>query len=148
MIYLLSVGQAAKVLNISTQAIYLKINTSMATELQEFVKEIKKGNRLIKMIEPEGIELIRLSLDNQVDEVVDNDSTSLDKDLLGVLQDTIVILQEQVLVKDLQISKLDERLEESQRITQNHQVLLQGKEKPLMLEDKSSWWDRVKVKFK
>ncbi len=65
-----------------------------------------------------------------------------------ITMDMFQILQEQLLVKDLQISKLDERLEESQRITQNHQVLLQGKEKPLMLEDKSSWWDRVKVKFK
>lgn len=146
MIVLLSVGQVAKELNISTQAIYLKINSSMSEELAPFIKEVARGKRTIKMIESEGVELIRASLDIQVDEVVAKDNTSIDKDILKLLQDTIEVLRDQLLAKDEQISKLNERLKESQQITQNHQVLLKDskeKEQDLLMIEEKGWFDRL-----
>lgn len=142
MIVLLSVGQVAKELNISTQAIYLKINSSMSEELAPFIKEVARGKRTIKMIEPKGVELIRESLDIQVDEVVAKDNTSIDKDILKLLQDTIEVLREQLLAKDEQIRELNKMVRDQSELNKNSQVLLHRQQDHKVLEERG-WFDKL-----
>ena len=142
MIILLSVGQVAKELNISTQAIYLKINDSMYNDLKPFVKEVARGKRTIKMIEPKGVELIRESLDIQVDEVVAKDNTSIDKDILKLLQDTIEVLREQLLAKDEQIRELNKMVRDQSELNKNSQVLLHRQQDHKVLEERG-WFAKL-----
>lgn len=141
-----TVAQVAKKLNVTTQYIYHKINNSMKQELQDYVQEVARGQRKVKIITDEGVELIEESLE----EVSTNDESNINKDIVMILQQNIEILQEQLAikdeqinVKDLQISEMNERLKEAQQLNQNNQVLLKDHQDRKMLESKKSLWDRL-----
>lgn len=144
-----TVAQVAKKLNVTTQYIYHKINNSMKQELQDYVKEVAKGNRNVKMITDKGVELIEESLE----EVSTNDESNINKDIVMILQQNIEILQEQLAikdeqinVKDLQISEMNERLKEAQQLNQNNQVLLKDQQDRKMIEGNKSFWDIFRKK--
>ncbi len=144
---MLTIKEVSEKLGITPQAIYQKIDKQLNKELKPFVKEIKRGSRSVKMIESEGVEIIRNSLEQAVEQEVEEISTTIDNELIAILKDTIDVLRGQLDVKDLQIRELNERLKEAQQLNQNSQVLLKNTQEVKMIEE-SSWWDRVKVKFK
>ena len=141
---LVTVGELAKQLNISTQAIYAKINDSMKDELTNHIHKIAKGKRFVIMIDEEGVEII----ENSIVQVADEQLTSIDKEIIALLQTNIELLQEQLNVKDLQIAELNNRLMEAQNISKHNLVLLQNEKEVKAIEENKGLWQRFKESFK
>lgn len=152
---MLTVQEIAKELNITTQSIYNKINNTMKDELQEHCKEIKRGNRIVRVVSTEGVDLIAESLKT----IIASDNAKylqdIDNGLYEVLKTTIDTLtlqldakDKQISAKDLQIAELNKIIASLQEANKNNQILLHRQQDVKMLEEKSSWWDSLKDKFK
>lgn len=164
---LYTVIEASKRLSISRQVIYKKIEKM--TELKTHIK-IKDN---VKYIDETGLELIRKSIldnlpDNQTDaELSDNNDkneynvnnndvlgafTGLHEDFyegyIATLEDDKRKLFEEIQNKNKQIDALTNALNQSQKLNENNQVLLQqSQQKIFLLEQsnvkKSHWWKRI-----
>ena len=157
---MLTIRQVADELNCTPQAIYKKVDNQLNNQLKPFIKEVEKGKRVIKMIEPEGVEIIRKSMeqpvDNQlkqpfkaVEQPVDN---QVESDLLALLEDNLEVLKQQLEVKDKQLETKDKQLEakdeqikemnsiikDQQKLNENNQVLLREEQKQRLIEEEIS----------
>jgi predicted DNA-binding transcriptional regulator AlpA len=160
---LYTVIEVSKKLSISRQAIYKKIEKM--TELKPHIK-IKNN---VKYIDEEGLELIRVSMD---DNLVNIENTGKDNindynfsneetfEKLTSSQDLFIgsyiknleedkrKLFEEIQIKNKQIEALTDALSQSQKLNENNQVLLQqSQQKVFFLEqtnhDKLPWWKRI-----
>lgn len=154
---MLTIRQVADELNCTPQAIYKKVDNQLNNQLKPFIKEVEKGKRFVKMIEPEGVEIIRKSMEqpvdnqfkqplNNVEQPVDN---QVESDLITLLEDNLKVLQQQLEVKDKQLETKDEQLKakdeqikeigsllkDQQKLNENNQVLLREDQKQRIVEE-------------
>lgn len=163
---MLTVQQLADKLEITPQAVYKKINNQLLNELKPFVVVIKRGKRFVKMIKPEGVEIIESSLEQPVQqpvvELVDESSTTivhLLEETIDVLRNQLAIKDEQLTAKDKQIKdlnisrdkqleskdkqieRLGDMIESNQELNKNNQVLLHRQ------QDQTKMIEEEKKKF-
>lgn len=138
-----TIQEVAELLQVTPQAIYKKINNQFNNQLKEHVKQVKKGNKSVKVVTDKGIELLRESLQQTVQQPVqqqfNNSSTTVESPLIELLQDTIDTLNRQLEVKDKQIQDLSDRLKEQQELNRNNQILLHREQDQQMLPAPTGW---------
>lgn len=150
-----TIKQVSELLNISTQAIYNKINNTMKKDLQGLVKDVQRGNRKTRMIEPKGVELIRKSLEDPFEQDIASDVQGIGNELAPVLNEIIEVLKLQLLAKDEQLIAKDEQIRELNNtirnlteMNKNTQVLLHREQESKMLEEGKpekwyhKWWHK------
>lgn len=159
---MLTVQQLAEKLNITPQAVYKKMNQQLVNELKPFVVETKRGSRTVKMIKPEGVEIIANSVEQPVKQPVDELDNNGSQLLIKILEETILVLREQLTIKDeqlvvkdnqikeltnsrdkqleskdKQIERLGDLIESNQELNKNNQILLhRQQDQPKMIEGK------------
>lgn len=163
---MLTVQQLADKLNITPQAVYKKMNNQLLNELKPFVTVVKRGKRSVKMIKPEGVEIIANSIEQPVQQPVQQPVVELENNgsqqLINLLEETIVVLRSQLAIKDeqlvvkdnqikelsssrdkqleskdKQIERLGDIIEANQELNKNNQVLLhRQQDQPKMIENK------------
>ena len=150
-----TVQEISKKLNITTQSIYNKINSSMAEELAEHCKEVKRGNRIVRVVSEEGVELIANSLETVVAKDNAEDMQEVGNSLHEVLRDTVELLSlqldakdRQLIAKDIQIAELNKIIAGLQEANKNNQILLHREQDVKAIEENISWWESFKGKFK
>lgn len=143
-----TISEVASLLNITTQSIYNKLNNTMQNEMQGFVKEIKRGNRMVKVITEEGVEIIRESLESNISNPNAKDEQVVGNDLLELLQTTIDTLSLQLDAKDMQIQELNNIIKGVQKSNENTQILMGMQQEVKQLVENKGWWDNFKAKFK
>lgn len=156
---MLTVQQVADKLGLTPQGVYKKMNQQLVEELKPFIVDTKRGNRTVKKITPEGVEIIANSLEQPVDEQVNKPLNNDEQRLISLLEETIEVLREQLaskdeqlVVKDKQIERLGDMIEQSHKLNENNQVLIknqQNVEKKVLVEDVTmSRWEKFKNVFK
>lgn len=159
---MLTVQQLAEKLNITPQAVYKKMNQQLTNELKPFIVEVKRGSRTVKMIKPEGIEIITNSIEQPVKQPVGELGNNGSQLLIKLLEETILVLREQLTIKDeqlvvkdnqikeltssrdkqleskdKQIERLGDLIESNQELNKNNQILLhRQQDQPKMIEEK------------
>lgn len=137
------------------------MNQQLVNELKPFIVETKRGKRSVKMIEPEGIEIIANSLEQPVEESVNELANNDSQQLINILEETIDVLRGQLAIKDKQlvvkynqikdlsisidkqleskdkqIERLGDIIESNQELNKNNQVLLhRQQDQPKMIEE-------------
>lgn len=107
----LTVAEAAKELNITKQAVYLRLEK----DLKPYLKTLNNQ----KMISSKAIKSIAT---NKPEEIQD-EAAMLRQETTEALNDTIAILKDQLSKKDKQIDDLNERLKEaSQRLSEVNSI--------------------------
>lgn len=150
---MLTIRQVADKLNCSPQAIYKKVDNQLNNQLKPFVKEVERGKRFVKVIEPEGVEIIKKSMeqpvDNQFNSVEQPVVNQVESDLIALLEDNLEVLQcqldakdkqleikdEQLKAKDEQIKEISSLLKDQQKLNENNQVLLREDQKQRIIEE-------------
>lgn len=133
-----TITEVAKLLNVSQQAIYKKVNKQLHNELKPFIQDIKRGSKLVKVINDEGVELIRASLEFNAQQPIETQLITNNSELLIIsLRENIEDLRKQLEIKDIQIAVANE-------LTKNQQILaLRLKERQPLLENRKWWkWTR------
>lgn len=139
-----SISEIAKELNISTQAIYKKVNNQLKTELST---HIHKGLNGKTFIDEKGQAIIKTSLNQQFK----TSSQPVDNRLEDDYQKNyplIEILKKQLEVKDSQIEELLKQNESLIKKVENMQVLLKSEQEKTtsLLTDgqpKLSVWQKI-----
>lgn len=128
---MVTVQQLADKLGITPQAIYKKINQQLVNELKPFIVETKRGKRTVKMIKPQGAQIIADSLEQPVEGLVNEINNNDSQQLINLLEETIDVLRrqltikdEQLVAKDKQIERLGDMIESNQELNKNNQILL------------------------
>lgn len=154
-----TIQEIAKILNITPQAVYKKINNQLNNELATHLKQVERGNKTVKAVTSEGLEIIRKSLEQPVDNQFNNEfnnqfnnqfkdsSKGKEDNLIQLLEETIQTLKKQLDVKDKQIQDLNERLKEQQELNRNNQVLLHREQEQKALVSDTTAWQRLKKVF-
>lgn len=143
-----TISEVAASLNITTQSVYSKINNTMQDVMQGFVMEEKRGNRLVKVITEEGVEVLRDSLESSTSNSNAKGEQVVDNELLELLQTTIDTLSLQLDVKDMQIQELNNIIKGLQKSNENSQILMGMQQEVKQLAENKGWWDNFKAKFK
>ena len=127
----------------------------MAEELAEYCKEVKRGNRVVRVVTEEGVELIANSLETVVASDSANVMQDIDNSLYDVLKDTVELLSvqldakdRQLIAKDVQIAELNKIIAGLQDANKNNQILLHRTQEVKAIEENISWWESFKGKFK
>lgn len=136
-----SVSKAAKIVGVSRQSIYNKINS------QEFTCFTRDENEVV-IISDEGLEQLKsIFIDSKIDRQVDSkDIDKLDVDLTKHYDDYISFLKEQIVYLKNQLSIKDEQLNTKDKLIENFQTIIamQNEQKKLS-EGKSLFgWFRKK----
>jgi predicted ArsR family transcriptional regulator len=130
-----TVKEVAEELDISTQAVYKKLN-QLQTELNNHIHEVAKGNKTVKAVDRKGIEIIKDSLVKPVDQQVCNQvGNQLQVETMEILRETIDTLKNQMDKKDKEIQQLkedykeqlkskDRQIENLTELNRNNQILL------------------------
>ena len=154
-----TIQEVAEILNITPQAVYKKINNQLNNELATHLKQVERGNKTVKAVTSEGLEIIRKSLEQPVDNQFNNEfnnqfnnqfkdsSKGKEDNLIQLLEETIQTLKKQLDVKDKQIQDLNERLKEQQELNRNNQVLLHREQEQKALVSDTTAWQRLKKVF-
>lgn len=150
-----TIQEVAEILNITPQAVYKKINNQLNNELATHLKQVERGNKTVKAVTSEGLEIIRKSLEQPVDNQFNNEfnnqfktyNTEKEDNLTKLLEETIQTLKKQLDVKDKQIQDLNERLKEQQELNRNNQVLLHREQEQKALVSDTTAWQRLKKVF-
>lgn len=150
-----TIQEVAEILNITPQAVYKKINNQLKNELATHLKQVKRGNKTVKVVTSEGLEIIRESLEQPVKQPFNKPFNNQFKDsskgkednLIQLLEETIQTLKKQLDVKDKQIQDLNERLKEQQELNRNNQVLLHREQEQKALVSDTTAWQRLKKIF-
>lgn len=143
-----TISEVAASLNITTQSVYSKINNTMQDVMQGFVMEEKRGNRLVKVITEEGVEVLRDSLESSTSNSNAKGEQVVDNELLELLQTTIDTLSLQLDAKDMQIQELNNIIKGLQKSNENSQILMGMQQEVKQLAENKGWWDNFKAKFK
>jgi predicted ArsR family transcriptional regulator len=126
-----TVKEVAEELDISTQAVYKKLN-QLQTELNNHIHRVAKGNKTVKAVDRKGIEIIKNSLVKPIDNQVGN---QLQVETMVILRETIDTLKNQMELKDKEIQQLkedykeqlkskDRQIENLTEMNKNNQILL------------------------
>lgn len=150
-----TIQEVAEILNITPQAVYKKINNQLKNELATHLKQVERGNKTVKAVTSEGLEIIRESLEQPVKQPFNKPFNNQFKDsskgkednLIQLLEETIQTLKKQLDVKDKQIQDLNERLKEQQELNRNNQVLLHREQEQKALVSDTTAWQRLKKVF-
>src|SRR6056297_292176 len=130
-----TIKEVAEELDISTQAVYKKLN-QLQTELNNHIHEVAKGNKTVKAVDRKGIEIIKDSLVKPVDQQVCNQvGNQLQVETMEILRETIDTLKNQMDKKDREIQQLkedykeqlkskDRQIENLTEMNKNNQILL------------------------
>ena len=126
-----TIKEVAEELDISTQAVYKKLN-QLQTKLDNHIHRVKKGNKTVKAVDRKGIEILKESLLQPVDNEVGN---QLQVETMVILRETIDTLKNQMELKDKEIQQLredykeqlqskDRQIENLTEMNKNNQILL------------------------
>jgi len=130
-----TIKEVAEELDISTQAVYKKLN-QLQTKLNNHIHEVAKGNKTVKAVDRKGIEIIKDSLVKAVDKQVCNQvGNQLQVETMEILRETIDTLKSQMDKKDREIQQLkedykeqlkskDRQIENLTEMNKNNQILL------------------------
>jgi flagellar capping protein FliD len=134
-----TIQEVAEILNVTPQAIYKKINNQFNNQLKDQVKQVKRGNKTVKVVTDKGIEILRESMEQPVKQQFNNEFNNVSQPLIDLLQGTIDTLNRQLEVKDKQIQDLSDRLKEQQELNRNNQILLHREQDQQMLPAPTGW---------
>ena len=134
-----TIQEVAEILNVTPQAIYKKINNQFNNQLKDQVKQVKRGNKTVKVVTDKGIEILRESMEQPVKQQFNNEFNNVSQPLIDLLQGTIDTLNRQIEVKDKQIQDLSDRLKEQQELNRNNQILLHREQDQQMLPAPTGW---------
>ena len=134
-----TIQEVAEILNVTPQAIYKKINNQFNNQLKDQVKQVKRGNKTVKVVTDKGIEILRESMEQPVKQQFNNEFNNVSQPLIELLQGTIDTLNRQIEVKDKQIQDLSDRLKEQQELNRNNQILLHREQDQQMLPAPTGW---------
>lgn len=102
---MMTVQEVADILGIAVQSVYRKINKQLPDELAPYIKEVKRGKRTVKMVEPQGLAILQESMVEPVQGDVNTGHEPVNTELIDVLKRTISSLEEQLSVKDEQLAR-------------------------------------------
>jgi len=120
-----TIKEVAQKLDITPQAVYKKLN-QLQTELNNHIHQVEKGSKTVKAVDKQGLEILKDSLNQPVDNQVDNQFKT---ETMEILRETIDTLNNQIEVKDKQIQQLkEEHKEEVQQIRSDYKEQLKVKD--------------------
>jgi len=133
-----TIKEVSRILGISPQAVYKKLN-QFNKQLGNELKEVEKNGKLVKVVTDKGLEILKGTVEQPRLETDD-------KQLNNLLNETITMLSHQLEVKDKQIQELNDRLREQQELNRNNQVLLRNEQQKAL--PSGTTWERIKGVFK
>lgn len=125
-----TVSEAAKELNVTSQAIYQRIRNKTIDGLADHIH--KDGGTTV--LDDKAIELLKAAMlgeqrapESPQDKPESSETVEAYKETVNLLKEQMDLLKEQLDIKDRQISDLNERLKEVNSINGSNQVLLAAK---------------------
>lgn len=127
-----TIKEVAQKLDITPQAVYKKLN-QLQTELNNHIYQVEKGSKTVKAVDKQGLEILKDSLNQPVDNQVKQPNNQVDNqfktETMEILRETIDTLNNQIEVKDKQIQQLkEEHKEEVQQIRSDYKEQLKVKD--------------------
>ena len=147
----ISIAEFARIAGVSPAAVYKRVNNQVDNQLLTHMKIVNGKKRINKA----ALELFNSPgyqpVNNQSSQLVDNQLLTILQENMDVLKGELEVKNKQIEQLNKQNDRLNDRLQESNQLNHQNQILLEQQKQSQIIEEptqpaKKSFWDRFKKK--